>query len=70
MFYLVDTSKEEGPSSQVKGVWDSVVSWMKMAVDYIALDSPTESLPIAPPHGQVRAVQWNDCAVFIGGQKI
>ena len=38
--------KGEGePSSQMKGVWDSVVSWMKMAVDFIALDSTTELLP-------------------------
>ena len=48
------TAKEgEGePSSQVKGVWDSVVSWMKMAVDFIALDSTTESLPGGAPHGK------------------
>ena len=43
---------EGEPSSQVKGVWDSVVSWMKMAVDFITLDSTTESLPGGAPHGK------------------
>ncbi len=49
----VEEGKEE-PSAQVKGVWDSVVSWMKMAVDYIALDSTVEALPNSMPHGRVK----------------
>lgn len=50
---------EGGPSSQVKGVWDSVVSWMKMAVDFIALDSTAESLPSSAPHGKAsKAGGW------------
>lgn len=47
-----DAGREQ-PSSQAKGVWDSVVSWMKMAVDFIALDSTADSLPSAAPHGKV-----------------
>lgn len=33
----------------LKNMWDSVVSWMKMAVDFIALDSPAEADPYGPP---------------------
>ena len=47
----------EEPSAQVKGVWDSVVSWMKMAVDYIALDNTVEALPNSVPHGRVKCSQ-------------
>ena len=53
MFAVDAKEPEEEPSSQAKGVWDSVVSWMKMAVDFIALDSTSESLPSAVPHGRV-----------------
>ena len=42
------------PTPQVKGIWDSVVSWMKMAVDFVAIDTTNESLPAAPPCGRVR----------------
>ena len=27
----------------LRNMWDSVVSWMKMAVDFIALDSPAKA---------------------------
>ncbi len=50
---MVDKETGEEPSSQVKGIWDSVVSWMKMAADYIALDGTIESLPNSVPHGKV-----------------
>lgn len=43
------------PTPQVKGIWDSVVSWMKMAVDFVAIDATNESLPAAPPYGRVRS---------------
>lgn len=33
----------------LKNMWDSVVSWMKMAVDFIALDSPAEADPDETP---------------------
>ena len=56
LVYSDGAVSEEGkvePSAQVKGVWDSVVSWMKMAVDYIALDNTVEAVPSSLPHGRV-----------------
>ncbi len=44
---------EDVPSAQTKSMWDSVVSWMKMAVDFVAVDSTAEVAPTALPHGKV-----------------
>ena len=38
----------EQPSAQVKGVWDSMVSWMKTAVDFIAKVDTAEADPSSP----------------------
>ncbi len=41
---------EDGQSSvAIKSMWDNVVSWMKMAVDYIAFDGSTEAEPTGTP---------------------
>ena len=37
------------PSVAIKSMWDSVVSWMKMAVDFIAADNPPEADPVDTP---------------------
>ena len=34
--------EEEQPSASIKSMWDSVVSWMKTAVDYIAYEENPE----------------------------
>ena len=59
LFSLVDGATKvnqaiEQPSAHAKSMWNSVVSWMKMAVDFIALDSTIESLPTTMPHGKVQ----------------
>ena len=33
------------PSAHARGMWDNVVSWMKMAVDFISKDSTAEPVP-------------------------
>ena len=34
---------EEQPSASIKSMWDSVVSWMKTAVDFIAYENPEDA---------------------------
>ena len=40
-----EKERKEEPSAHVRGLWDSVVSWMKMAVDFVAQDSTAEAEP-------------------------
>ena len=48
-------SLEEQPSASIKSMWDSVVSWMKTAVDFIAFENPEEATKTdaLSPHGKV-----------------
>ena len=46
----------EQPSASIRTMWDSVVSWMKTAVDYIAFENPDDvamATSIVSPHGKV-----------------
>ena len=48
--------EEEQPSASIKSMWDSVVSWMKTAVDYIAYEeNPEDATPTSAlsPIGKV-----------------
>ena len=50
-------SPREQPSASIRTMWDSVVSWMKTAVDYIAFENPEDvamATSVMAPHGKVR----------------
>ena len=49
------SSSEDQPSASIKTMWDSVVSWMKTAVDYIAFENPEDVMATKTisPHGKV-----------------
>ncbi len=42
---LEDPDEKRPPSVVIRSMWDNVVSWMKMAVDFIASDNPAEADP-------------------------
>lgn len=55
------------PPQQVKGMWDSVVSWMKMAVEFITVDGAAEPDPSAtPPPNKVSCTLYS--RYYIEGQ--
>ena len=33
----------EGPSAHVRGMWDNMISWIKSAADYIAVEAASPS---------------------------
>ena len=43
------------PSVVIRSMWDSVVSWMKIAVDFIAADNPPEADPVDTPSQVTKA---------------
>ena len=47
----VDSGGDTQPSAAIRSMWDSVVSWMKMAVDFIATE---EAVPAATPSPSTR----------------
>ena len=52
----VDSGGDTQPSAAIRSMWDSVVSWMKMAVDFIATE---EAVPAATPSPSTRRkVGW------------
>ena len=42
---LEEPNEKQPPSAVIRSMWDNVVSWMKMAVDFIASDNPAEADP-------------------------
>ena len=61
----VDLGGDTQPSAAIRSMWDSVVSWMKMAVDFIATE---EAVPAATPSPSTRRkVGWcSGCLAKIG----
>ena len=47
--YVCIYTTEEGGATGLKAMWDSMVCWMKMAVDFVALDRPVEAEPCSTP---------------------
>ena len=57
----MDLGDDNQPSAAIRSMWDSVVSWMKMAVDFVATE---EAVPAATPSPSTRR-KVGQCMVWI-----
>ena len=57
----MDLGDDNQPSAAIRSMWDSVVSWMKVAVDFIATE---EAVPAATPSPSTRR-KVGQCMVWI-----